>query len=162
KYSAMSESKQIETSLDLYEQVHPGFKKQFERAATWSWLNDPYARGAYMVTLPGQFRTVVPYLATTEGRIHFAGEHTSPWPGWMAVRTPARFAAKTFSFTPPMGSTLPLRVTSPVMAVYGRTGRSVSNDTSAVVMVMPAEGPSFGMAPAGTWMWRSWELKNSS
>ena len=83
KYSAISESKQIETSLDLYEQIHPGFKKQFERAATWSWLNDPFAKGAYMVTLPGQFRTVVPYLATPEGKIHFAGEHTSPWPGWM-------------------------------------------------------------------------------
>jgi monoamine oxidase len=83
KYSAMTESKQIETSLDLYEQIHPGFKKQFERAATWSWLNDPFAKGAYMVTLPGQFRTVVPHLATPEGKIHFAGEHTSPWPGWM-------------------------------------------------------------------------------
>src|SRR3954470_17515878 len=83
KYSAMSESKQIETSLDLYEQIHPGFKKEFELAATWSWLNDPFAKGAYMVTLPGQYRTVVPYLATAEGKIHFAGEHTSPWPGWM-------------------------------------------------------------------------------
>ena len=24
----------------------------------------------------------------------------------------------------------------------------------AVTIVMPADGPSFGMAPAGTWMWR--------
>jgi monoamine oxidase len=83
KYSAMSEKEQIQTSLDLYDQVHPGFKKEFETATTWSWVNDPYARGAYMVTLAGQFRTVVPYLATPVDRIHFAGEHTSPWPGWM-------------------------------------------------------------------------------
>jgi monoamine oxidase len=79
----MSEKEQIQTSVDLYDQVHPGFKNEFETATTWSWLNDPYARGAYMVTLPGQFRTVVPHLATPVGRIHFAGEHTSPWPGWM-------------------------------------------------------------------------------
>jgi len=83
KYSAMSESKQIETTLDLYEQIHPGFKVQFEKATTWSWLNDPYARGAYMVVLPGQFPTIVKHLATPDGRVHFAGEHTSPWPGWM-------------------------------------------------------------------------------
>src|SRR3954468_12324188 len=83
KYSKMSDNEQIETSLDLYEQVHPGFKKQFETAATWSWLNDPYARGAYMVALPGQFHTVLPHMATPSGRVHFAGEHTSPWPGWM-------------------------------------------------------------------------------
>jgi len=83
KYSEMSESKQIKTTLDLYEQIHPGFKKEFESATTWSWMNDPYARGAYMVTLPGQFRTVVQHLATPVDRLHFAGEHTSPWPGWM-------------------------------------------------------------------------------
>jgi len=83
KYSAMTESRQTETSLDLYEQIHPGFKKEFETATAWSWLNDPYARGAYMVALPGQCRTIVPQMATPAGRIHFAGEHTSPWPGWM-------------------------------------------------------------------------------
>jgi monoamine oxidase len=83
KYSAMSESKQVKTTLDLYEQIHPGFKKEFEKATTWSWSNDPYARGAYMVVLPGQIRTVVNHLATADGRLHFAGEHTSPWPGWM-------------------------------------------------------------------------------
>ena len=64
--------------------------------------------------------------------------------------TPARLAARTFSFTPPIGRTLPLSVISPVIAVSGRTGRPVSNETSAVAMVTPAEGPSFGIAPAGT------------
>ena len=32
---------------------------------------------------PGQFTELMPHLATVEGRIHFAGEHTSPWHGWM-------------------------------------------------------------------------------
>ena len=96
KYSSMSEKEQIHSSLDLYEQIHPGFKKEFESATTWSWLNDPYARGAYMVTLPGQFGTVVAHLATPVGRIHFAGEHTSPWPGWMqgALHSGLRAAAE--------------------------------------------------------------------
>ena len=32
----------------------------------------------------------------------------------------------------------------------GRTGRSVSSEASTVAIVTPAEGPSFGIAPAGT------------
>jgi monoamine oxidase len=83
RYSGMSEDAQIQRSLDLFEQVHPGMRENFEGAATWSWLNHPWSKGAYMVTKPGQFRTVLPYVATPEGRIHFAGEHTSPWTGWI-------------------------------------------------------------------------------
>ena len=42
-------------------------------------------------------------------------------------------------------------------------GVLVISETRVVTMVTPAEGPSFGMAPAGTWIWRStWLLKSSS
>ena len=83
EYSSMSEDAQVQRSLDLFEQIHPGMRENLEGAATWSWLNHPFSKGAFMVTKPGQFRTVVPFLATPEGRIHFAGEHASPWPGWI-------------------------------------------------------------------------------
>src|SRR5439155_420971 len=66
---------------------------------------------------------------------------------------PARWAASTFCFTPPIGSTRPDSVTSPVIPTVDRTGRSVSRLTSAVVIVTPADGPSLGTAPAGKWMW---------
>src|ERR1700678_348363 len=69
--------------------------------------------------------------------------------GRMMVVTPARRAARNFSLMPPTGSTLPLRVISPVMAVSGRTGVSVNSETSTVVMVTPADGPSLGIAPPG-------------
>ena len=36
------------------------------------------------------------------------------------------------------------------MARFGRTRRSVSMESSAAPIVMPADGPSFGIAPAGT------------
>mmetsp|Transcript_26841 Transcript_26841/g.71984 ORF Transcript_26841/g.71984 Transcript_26841/m.71984 type:complete len:278 (-) Transcript_26841:1239-2072(-) len=79
--------------------------------------------------------------------------------GMITSRMPARCAATTFSLMPPTGSTLPRRVTSPVMATSDRTVRPVSRDTSAVVIVTPADGPSLGIAPAGKWMWRSVALK---
>ena len=75
---------------------------------------------------------------------------------------PARLAARTFSFIPPTGRTSPRRVISPVMATSLRTGLPVSKEVRAVNMVTPAEGPSLGMAPAGTWIWMSLESKKFS
>ena len=57
-----------------------------------------------------------------------------------------------------MGSTLPRSVTSPVMATSCRTARPVRADSMAVVMAMPAEGPSLGTAPSGKWTWISFVL----
>src|SRR5207244_2371347 len=61
--------------------------------------------------------------------------------------------------TPPMGKTSPRSVISPVIATSVRTLRPVRADTIAVAMVTPADGPSLGMAPAGTWMCMAWSLK---
>ena len=68
---------------------------------------------------------------------------------------PTRCAASAFSLSPPIGSTRPRRVISPVMARSLRTGRRVSAEIIASAIVMPADGPSFGMAPSGRWMWMS-------
>ncbi len=70
----------------------------------------------------------------------------------ITVWIPARFAARIFSFIPPTGSTLPRSVNSPVMAMRAATLRPVNVDARDVSIVMPAEGPSLGMAPSGTWM----------
>ena len=75
--------------------------------------------------------------------------------GRITVDTPARNAAIVFSFSPPIGSTRPRSVISPVMATSRRTGRPVSAEQSAVTTVTPAEGPSLGTAPSGKWMWMS-------
>src|SRR5207247_1279691 len=64
--------------------------------------------------------------------------------------TPARAAAVSFSFRPPIGSTRPRSVSSPVMARSLRAGRRHRGDASAVAIVIPAEGPALGTAPAGT------------
>lgn len=43
--------------------------------------------------------------------------------------------------------TFPVRDTSPVMAIFCRTGLSMARESNAVMMVQPADGPSFGVAP---------------
>ena len=59
-------------------------------------------------------------------------------------------AAVTFSLTPPIGRTFPLSVISPVIAIFGLTGVFDKRETNEVTMLTPAEGPSLGIAPAGT------------
>ena len=87
--------------------------------------------------------------------------------GAMMWRIPSRCAASAFSFSPPIGRTWPVRVISPVIAVSGRTRRPVAREASAVAIVMPALGPSFGIAPAGTCTWNlrsndSWSTPSDS
>jgi monoamine oxidase len=55
----------------------------FEKGTALRWGLEPWSRGAFAVCRPGQMTAFMPDLAASEGRIHFAGEHTSSWMGWM-------------------------------------------------------------------------------
>lgn len=63
--------------------VVPSSAGQVERARVYAWDADPWARGDYAWFRPGQVRALLPHLAVADGRIHFAGDHTSTRPGWM-------------------------------------------------------------------------------
>ena len=56
----------------------------YETLATFSksWGLDSWQRGSFALHTPGQIG-FIEILARREGRIHFAGEHTSWWTGWM-------------------------------------------------------------------------------
>lgn len=65
------------------ERIVPGSSARVERASVYTWSADPWARGDYAWFRPGQVRALLPHLGAPEGRIHFAGDHTSTRPGWM-------------------------------------------------------------------------------
>ena len=71
------------------------------------------------------------------------------------TRKPARYAASALSRSPPTASTLPRRLTSPVIATSWRMGRSLSTEAITSPTVTPADGPSLGTPAAGKWMWMS-------
>ena len=52
-----------------------------------------------------------------------------------------------------MAMTSPSVVISPVIAIEGTAGFYIAMLTRAVNSEMPAEGPSFGIAPIGTCKW---------
>jgi monoamine oxidase len=84
----------IKTGLGLAREVFPEIAGDFEKGFVQSWSDEPWARGAFAAFRPGQMTVLMPEIARPEGRVHFAGEHTSPWMGWMegALRSGERAA----------------------------------------------------------------------
>jgi monoamine oxidase len=60
--------------------VVPGTAKRYN-GRSWLdlWTRDPWINGAYAAFLPGQYTTLWGYTGSAEGRVHFAGEHTSTY-----------------------------------------------------------------------------------
>jgi len=63
--------------------LFPAIADQYESGTSKCWDEDEWSRGAYAWFRPGQMTRFLPTLGKPEGRIHFAGDHTSPTPGWM-------------------------------------------------------------------------------
>lgn len=75
--SALTLEQQLAFAAENFEKVQPGFGGYVEGGASVAWHNDPWAGGGYAWWKPGQMTTWIPELAKAEGRVHFAGEHTS-------------------------------------------------------------------------------------
>ena len=61
----------------------PEIRAQIKNSHVQIWGSDPYAGGAFSVFMPGQMTRWAGLLGKAEARVHFAGEHLSPWNGWM-------------------------------------------------------------------------------
>ena len=83
KVAAMPPDERIRFFLEQAEQLFPGARNEVEGGASFSWHEQPFEQGAYVVYEPVDTLRLLPLLAAAEGRLHFAGEHISPWPGWI-------------------------------------------------------------------------------
>ncbi len=79
----MSESERIRFTLEEMNRVFPGIFAYFEGGTSKCWDEDPWVRGAWTHFRPGQMLAQLPHIAPPEGRVHFAGEHSSAWNSWM-------------------------------------------------------------------------------
>jgi monoamine oxidase len=73
----------LSVGVDLVADAFPGIRSEFEKGAVYRWSAEPWTRGAFAMYRPGQMTTLMPVLASAESGLHFAGEHTSIWTGWM-------------------------------------------------------------------------------
>ncbi|HXI27263.1 MAG TPA: NAD(P)/FAD-dependent oxidoreductase, partial [Vicinamibacterales bacterium] len=78
----MSEEERVAAARDQATKIFPELQSECEGGLSHCWGLDPWERGAFALHTPGQIG-FIETLAAPEGRIHFAGEHTSPWTGWM-------------------------------------------------------------------------------
>jgi monoamine oxidase len=73
----MSEAERLRTALQETTKIWPEAPRHFEGGATKYWNEDPWIRGSYSFEGVGQARDYLQIAAAPEGRVHFAGEHTS-------------------------------------------------------------------------------------
>jgi monoamine oxidase len=79
----MSTEKRIEEAIEDVAKVHPEIITEFEIGASHAWYDDQYAAGAFALFEPEQQTRLQPDIVRPEGRVHFAGEHTSLWHAWI-------------------------------------------------------------------------------
>ena len=93
--AAVPEGDRQEHLLGLVEDFFPQIRDELVHFDQKIWADDPYVKGAWADILPDQgwMFTVV---GRAEGRIHFCGEHTSIWAGWMqgAIESAKRAVAE--------------------------------------------------------------------
>jgi monoamine oxidase len=67
----------------LFHRLLPGIRGQVVGVAHKAWQEDPWAGGGWGWAQPGELRWLFPAMRAPDGRVHFAGEHTSLWIAYM-------------------------------------------------------------------------------
>lgn len=78
----MTEDERQRFTINEAKKIFPSVADQYEGGTSKCWALDPWQKGAYAQFDVGQIH-FIPLNGRQEGRIHFAGEHTSNWGGWM-------------------------------------------------------------------------------
>lgn len=91
----LPEGDRIRNALDNMAAVHgKQIYDEFLTGASHSWSQYKFSGGAFSMYKPSQETELFPFIPTPEGRVHFAGEHTSTTPAWIegAVQSGIRVA----------------------------------------------------------------------
>lgn len=57
--------------------------KEYMQGVSFNWMQNPYSAGCFTLFTPGQYTDFGDNIHQPEGRLHFAGEHTSSFHGWI-------------------------------------------------------------------------------
>ncbi|MEO7865732.1 MAG: FAD-dependent oxidoreductase [Sphingomicrobium sp.] len=89
----LSASERWQRTVSLLSGVLPGLAEQTVYASHWDWSKQPWVKGGIPNLPPGAgaYLRVLPRAA---GRLHFAGDYTTIWAGWMqgAIQSGVRAA----------------------------------------------------------------------
>ena len=79
----MSADGRFNFTVSQMQLIHPALRDNLEGGTSVCWDDEIWSRGAYAWFRPGEMTAMLSHIAKPEGRIHFAGDHTSASPGWM-------------------------------------------------------------------------------
>ncbi|WP_240421183.1 FAD-dependent oxidoreductase [Paenibacillus periandrae] len=79
----ISRAGNFNSAVSEIKQVLPELSYNYEGGTVFSWDHNPYSRGAYAWYKPKQMIRMLPTLSAEQGRIYFAGDNTSLFPGWI-------------------------------------------------------------------------------
>ena len=83
RWGSLSPADRIDQALEDVAQIHPQILQEFEVGASHMWHHDEFAGGAFALFDPGQQTLLYREITAPEGRIYFAGEHTSLHHAWI-------------------------------------------------------------------------------
>lgn len=83
RWGHLDQTARLTQALEQVAQIHPQVLDEFEVGASHMWQNDEFAGGAFALFDPGQQTRLHQHIIAPEGRIHFAGEHTSLTHRWI-------------------------------------------------------------------------------
>lgn len=81
--AGIATEQRLEKILAKVAEIHPEAPRFYEGGYVKWWQEDEWAGGTYAYFRPGQITSMRKTIAQPEGRIHFAGEHTAGWQGYM-------------------------------------------------------------------------------
>lgn len=73
----------VRAGLFELSQILPEAAKTFRRGWYHDWVTDPYCQGSFSHLAPGYVIEHMEHISEPIGRIHFAGEHTALWAGFI-------------------------------------------------------------------------------
>jgi monoamine oxidase len=96
RWTSFPSDDRIAQTLKYLTRFHPQIMQEFEVGYSHVWGEDKFAGGAFALFEPGQQARLHAHIATPEGAVHFAGEHTSLKHMWIegAVESGLRAASE--------------------------------------------------------------------
>lgn len=83
RWGSLSPEDRVTQALENLACIHPQITQEFEVGTSKMWHDDEFAGGAFALFDPGQQTLLHEHISAREGRLYFAGEHTSLCHAWI-------------------------------------------------------------------------------
>lgn len=83
RWGSLPPDERLRQALENVIAIHPAAQDIFEIGYSYMWHDDEFAGGAFALFDPGQQTLLYEHIRNPEGRIFFAGEHTSLFHAWI-------------------------------------------------------------------------------